>query len=132
MLSVFPEILFLSPFAPTLLRVAAGIVLLIVAWTHYERRNELGQEKFIVVGQGMWIPVFAALVEFLTAVGLILGTYTQAVAIVGALLALKHLLWRGHYPNFFPLSRSASMLLLAICLSLIVTGAGAFAFDLPL
>ena len=132
MLSVFPEILFLSPFAATILRIAAGIVFLFVAWTHYSQRDDLSKEQFILVGPGMWIPIFAALVEFLVALGLIFGTYTQAVAIGGALLALKHFVWSSRYPHFFPLSRSASALLFVICLSLIVTGAGAYAFDLPL
>lgn len=132
MLTLFPQILFLAPFSATLLRIAAGIVFISVAWMHYDRREELAKEKFILIGHGMWIPLLAALVEVATAVMLIAGAYTQAAAIVGALLALKQFIWKKRYPHFFPLSRSTSALLFVICLSLIFTGAGIFAFDLPL
>lgn len=132
MLSLFPQILFLSPFSASLLRLAAGVVFLFLAWMHYGKRETLAKEKFIVIGRGMWIPLFASLFELLLGVLLIAGAYTQAAAIAGALLALKQLIWRNRYPDFFPLSATASALLLVICLSLIVTGAGVLAFDLPL
>jgi uncharacterized membrane protein YphA (DoxX/SURF4 family) len=132
MLSLFPQILFLAPFGTTLLRVAAGITFLVVAWMHFDRRAALGEEEFIVIGRGAWIPIFAALVEFLVGGALVLGAYTQAAALIGALLAFKHFVWQRRYPQFFPLPRSTSALLFVICLSLLVTGAGIFAFDLPL
>lgn len=132
MLSLFPQILFLSPLAPALLRLSAGAVFLLAAWTHYDRREDLGKEKFIVIGRGMWIPIVAACIELVTGGGLILGAYTQVFAIIGTLLALKYFVWKRRYPHFFPLSRSASALLFVICLSLLVTGPGAFALDLPL
>ena len=94
--------------------------------------EELGKEKYIIIGAGMWIPVLTALVELIVGGALIAGAYTQLAAIAGAMLALKYFIWKRRYPHFFPLSRSASALLFVICLSLIVTGAGAFAMDLPL
>ena len=132
MLSLFPQILFLAPMGTTLLRVAAGVTLLAAAWMHYDQRKELGTEKFIVIGSGTWIPLLASFVELVVGAALVLGTYTQVAAIVGALLSLKQFVWSRAYPNFFPLSRTASALLFVICLSLIVSGAGALAFDLPL
>ncbi len=132
MLSLFPQILFLAPLGTTLLRVAAGITLLSLAWIHYSRREELGKEDFIVIGHGAWIPLFAALIELLVGSALTLGVYTQVAALIGALLALKQFVWQHRYPQFFPLQRSTSALLFAVCLALVVTGAGAFAFDLPL
>jgi hypothetical protein len=132
MLTLFPQILFLSPLAPTLLRFAAGIVFFQIAWELYEKRDELSRMKFIVVGKGAWVPLFSSLVAFLTGVGLVLGIYTQAAAIVGAAFALKSFVWHPRYPRFFTMPRTVSALLFIICLSLILTGAGAFAFDLPL
>jgi uncharacterized membrane protein YphA (DoxX/SURF4 family) len=132
MLSLFPQILFLSPLGTTLLRIVAGGIFLLYAWTHAANREELGRIRFFIIGNGVWIPLLAALVEFLAGIALVCGIYTQGAAIVGALLALKSLVWRRRYPTFFTLSPIASMLLFAICLSLIVSGAGAFAFDLPL
>ena len=132
MLSLLPDIFFLSHLSPTLLRIAAGLVLLSLAWTHYERREELSRVDFLVVGRGAWIPMFASLVELAIGIGLIVGIYTQAFAILGALAALKAYVWKRRYSALFPISRTASALLFVICLSLLVTGPGAFAFDLPL
>lgn len=132
MLNPFPQLLFLQQFAPTGLRIAAALVLLYLAYYHYKRRGTLGHERFIVVGAGAWIPWLAALIELAAGVGLFVGYLTQWAAIVGALLALKNFVWTRRYPDFFPLSRWTSFLLLIICLSLLVTGAGLFAFDVPM
>lgn len=132
MLSLFPQILFLAPFGTTLLRIAAGAVILLLAWKHFREREKLAGVPFVIIGKGAWIPLLAALVELATAAGLILGIYTQAAAIFGMLLALKSIVWKRRYPAFFPLSQTASFLLFVICLSILITGAGVFAFDLPL
>lgn len=132
MLSLFPQILFLSPIGTTLLRVTAGLVFLLMGWKHYKNRDALSTMQFIVIGGGLWIPMVTAFVEVAVGITLTLGIYTQAAAIVGAAIALKSVVWKGRYPAFFPLSRTASVLLLVISLSLIMSGAGAFAFDLPL
>src|SRR3989344_8754439 len=34
MLSLFPQLLFLAPFSTTILRISAGVVILLVAWIH--------------------------------------------------------------------------------------------------
>jgi uncharacterized membrane protein YphA (DoxX/SURF4 family) len=80
----------------------------------------------------VWIPIFAAIVEFAVAALLIVGLFTQAAALIGAIAALKDIVWRKRYAAFFLLTYAASVLLLAICIALAVSGPGAFAFDLPL
>ena len=132
MLSLFPDLLFLAPVSATILRIAAGIVFLSLAWTHWQKRDEMGQISFLLVGRGTWIPVFASIIELVIGVGLILGFYAQAVALLGALAALKSFVWKRRYSGIFPLSRTESLLVFVICISLVFTGAGAFAFDLPL
>ena len=132
MLSLFPQILFLAPFATTILRVSAGIAFLLLAWIHLSKRNELSRVDFLVIGHAAWIPVFAAVFEFAVATALIAGIYTQLAAHFGALVALKSFVWKRRYDAMFPLPRSTSVLLFIICLSLVFSGAGIFAFDLPL
>lgn len=132
MLSLFPQLLFLAPFSATILRVSAGVAFLLVAWIHMRKRDELSRIDFFVIGHGAWIPVFAALLEFAIATALIAGIYTQLAALLGALAALKSFVWKRRFSESFPLSRPTSALLFVICLSLVFTGAGAFAFDLPL
>ncbi|MEY4747271.1 MAG: hypothetical protein RLZZ416_320 [Candidatus Parcubacteria bacterium] len=131
-LSLLPELLFLAPLSSTLLRIAAAVIFLLAAWTHYQKRREHGRIDFIAVGSGIWIPVVTAIVEAIIGAGLFAGLYTQAAAIAGALIAAKYFIWKQRYSAFFPLSRTASALLFVICVSLVFTGAGAFSFDLPL
>ena len=132
MLTPFPGLLVFSFFAPTLIRVGAACLFAYLAYSHYTHREEIGKMHFPVVGRGEWIAWLAVIVEAGTALALFLGYYTQYAAIVGALMALKQIVWGRKYPHFFIISRSTSFLLLVITLSLLLTGAGAFAFDLPL
>jgi uncharacterized membrane protein YphA (DoxX/SURF4 family) len=132
MLSLFPQILFLAPLGLTLLRVAAGLTLLWLAYFHGARRHELAAIRFPVVGSGAWIVWMAIIFETVIGIALIVGIYTQLAALLGAVAAIKFLIWRKRYPQFFTLTRDTSALLLVICLCLLVSGAGAFAFDLPL
>lgn len=132
MLSLFPQILFLAPLGITLLRVASGLTFLWLAYFHGAGRHELSGIRFPVVGRGAWIVWMAIIFEVAIGVALIVGIYTQLAALLGAVAAIKFLIWRARYPQFFILTRDTSALLLVICLCLLVSGAGAFAFDLPL
>jgi len=132
MLSLFPQLLFLSPLSATLLRIASACIFLYLAYFYFNKRRELGHIEFLFVGRGTWIPVVVAFFAALPAIGLLVGIYTQLAAILGALLALKSIVWKRRYPAMFPFSRVTMALLFVICVSLIFTGAGAFAFDWPL
>jgi len=71
-------------------------------------------------------------VEIVVALLLIVGLFTQIAALLGIVIALK-MLWFGEtYPRFIHHEKATYLLLLVILLSLLVTGAGAFAIDLPL
>lgn len=132
MLNPFPNLLIFGFFAPTLLRVFVALVFLASAWMLYQRRDELSRTPFILIGSGAWI-VWVAM-AFNAAVGgmLLLGYYTQIGALFGALLGLKGLVWAKQYGRFFVLCRVDYLFVLVICLSLLLSGAGALAFDLPL
>ena len=98
-----------------------------------QHRKETAQELSIlsyetaVLATGLFI-----LVELLVALGLLLGFYTQVAAILGVIICLKVLLVKRGLRHVSPLSHLGYALLALICLSLLFTGAGAFAFDLPL
>ncbi len=132
MLNPFPALLTYGFFAPTLLRVAAALVFLYMAYTVYQHRAQAARTPMPMVGLQPWAPGFAVLAYSIIGVSLLLGYYAQIGAILGAIAALKELFWGARMQALFPLSRAGSLLLLSICLSLIVTGAGALAFDLPL
>ena len=114
MLSLFPQVLFLAPFSALVIRIALALVFAYAAWRH--------------VAQGDTISRVLSFLKILVAAALLVGAWTQAVALVGALFALVGLL--SPRTRIFP--KSTVALVLVMCLSLVVTGAGALAFDLPL
>ncbi|HVZ76042.1 MAG TPA: hypothetical protein VG934_02090 [Candidatus Paceibacterota bacterium] len=132
MLNTFPGLLTYAFFAPTLLRITVALTIGYLAYKHYEKRGEIAAARFPVVGAATWVPWLAIAVELCTMVGLFLGYHTQIFAIIGMLIALKQAVWSSKYPDFILLSRGTAVLLLIILVSIMVTGAGALAFDLPL
>lgn len=103
MLSIFPSLLTYGLLAPLILRVVVALVLF---YSGYRQQNILG-----------WLTVIGTL-------GLFLGLFTQPVALLLALII-----------SIRPdknLPSTQRWLLLAILLSLLVTGPGFLAFDLPL
>ncbi len=132
MLNVFPGLLTYGFFAPTLLRIAAAIVLFYLAYNHYTQREHIARTHFPVFGAKTWIAWVAIFVDVVVGLGLFFGAWTQVAALLGALIALKYGIWYGKYPSYFVLPRSTAFLLCIVCLSLMLTGAGAMAFDVPL
>lgn len=114
MLSLFPQILFLAPFSAFLIRVALAVLFAHASWRHVARPSISAR-------------IFA-LLEIAVAAALLAGAWTQAIAPAAALLILV-----GFFVPFLRVSaRSTALLALVMCVSLLVTGAGALAFDLPL
>ncbi|OGG58560.1 hypothetical protein A2765_02435 [Candidatus Kaiserbacteria bacterium RIFCSPHIGHO2_01_FULL_56_24] len=114
MLSLFPELLFLAPFSAFVIRISVSIVLAHAAYKHLPVSSAATRTLGVIEG--------------LCALLLFIGAYTQAAALVGLCIFLIHIFM----PSLRPLPRSTIILALILCLSLIVTGAGPFAFDLPL
>lgn len=114
-LTLFPQLLTFSLVAPLLLRMAVGAYGLMGGWQRYKKPYK-------------WASVLYAI----TSVLLIIGLYTQAAAIVGLILLIWDYLMDK---KIAPVTREQKMLrkLIAIVLiSLILTGPGFFAMDLPL
>ncbi len=134
MLNPFPELLTFSFFAPTLLRVAVGLVFAYLAWHHFSARRACAGEIEMFVSRSLagGLCTIYALIEALVALGLVIGLYTQVAALVGAVITLKILVLKRSFHQTAPLSRTAYALVCIICISLLVTGAGAYALDLPL
>lgn len=114
MLSVFPDLLFLSPFAALLIRAALGLLFLSAAWRH-------------VLNPEMTTRIFG-FAEGAIAVGLIMGAWTQPAAIVTIIMVGAWFM----APKLRPFPKSTLFLALIMALTLLLTGPGPFAFDLPL
>ncbi|TSC87022.1 MAG: hypothetical protein G01um10148_127 [Parcubacteria group bacterium Gr01-1014_8] len=114
MLSLFPELLFLAPFSALVIRVAVAVIFAFSAWTRMQSEQTL-------------LKVFGA-IDAILAVMFLSGGYTQLAALIGAVCAIA---WLSR-TSIRPLPVSTVWLALIMCISLLVTGAGPFAFDLPL
>lgn len=132
MLNPFPDLLALGFFAPTILRIAAGVLFLYAARYHWEHRARIGTIRFPIIGRGSWIAWAAILFHLVIGLMLVFGYYTQYAAILGSIGAFKGILFGKSYSEAFMFSRSTYVLLVAISLSLLISGAGAFAIDWPL
>jgi uncharacterized membrane protein YphA (DoxX/SURF4 family) len=131
MFSFFPQLLFLTPLAIAILRVTAGLYLIYIGYFLWSERDVLSKESFPIIGRmPIWLSAIAAIVQTILGILLIVGAWTQLAALLGLIVALKCVLFARTYKKIMPLDRSASVLLLIILLSLVIMGAGAFAFDL--
>jgi len=114
MLSLFPEILFLAPFSAFVIRIALGVLFAYTAWRHISRDDLVAR----ILGIG----------EVAVAAALIAGSWTQPAALIAAAAII---LWLA-LPKLHRWPISTLLLALVMCASLLVTGPGSFAFDLPL
>lgn len=125
-LTPFPFLLEFSFFAPLLLRLALGLYVLAIGFSAMHK-NIPSEAKPALTPLQM---IFRALF-IIAGISLILGLYLQISAILVAILMLSALADKRARLTT-ELGRTELSLLLVIALSLIVTGAGPFAFDLPL
>lgn len=133
MLAFFPELLFLAPFAITLLRLTVAVSVLYIAYVHWQRREEIGAMRFPIVGSvGAWFIAFGSLIEAIIGAALFIGYATQFAAILAFVMAFKHVIYAKKYPRAIPLCRADYVYLMVMSFALLLLGAGALAFDLPL
>lgn len=133
MLNPFPTLLIYGVIAPLLIRVTLGALLLYLSAEHFRSRREIAHLVSTLVGKlSKGTGWYLAGIELITGAALVVGLYTQIAAIVVIVLALKCLMVKQSLKVLSPLSRSTYLLMIVMALSLLLSGAGAFAFDLPL
>lgn len=130
----FSNLLTYQLFAPAILRLAAACVFFYLAYRHFKHKKEVAHELSVLSHEvAVWVLGLYMLIEIAVGIGLLIGFWTQLTAIVGAIICAKNLLLKRSLQNLVPLSKITYILLGAICLSIMLTGAGIlFAIDLPL
>ena len=114
--SLFPELFNFSFLAPFVLRIALSVPLI-----------QRGFGK-IIAGEKTPQRILGGIV-FASGILLLIGLFTQAAAIVVSIIIIANsIILRGKHPR----SLTERLIKLAIAVSLILTGPGIFAFDLPL
>ncbi len=117
MLNPFPDLLTYSLFAPFILRVVLGFVYLDIGILNFKKS---GNQKLL------------GIVEIIGAVMLFAGLYTQIAALI--FIVITGISFYIEYKDEDVLKRDIVfyLLVLAISISLLFTGAGIYAKDLPL
>jgi len=135
MLTLFPELLTFGILASFILRLVVGFYFLNEGFTNLgtERRKAcstlLKLEWGFLGSISVWM---FGILEVFVGLSLVFGLFTQVGAIIALIIALKLFVIRERYPMIAQESNMFYVLLIAISLSLLFSGAGAFAIDLPL
>lgn len=137
MLNIFPDLLFLQLLAPFMLRVTVGVMLFWIGYSYIFRDRDTVTTQLSIKWPKFASPMiwFGGVFEIITGVFLIMGFLTQAVAIAGMLIAIDALFVKWLYKDLDKVAKYSRMfyiLIFIISLSLLFSGAGAFAIDLPL
>ena len=134
MLSVFPNLFLYSPLAPFILRVAVGLILLELGYLKLSKERSTWNLFFQTIHfkpSHFYVALLAA-VEIVFGSFLIVGYLTQIAALVMAIILFAEAYVELRDGSLLKRDIVFYTLLLVICVSLVLTGAGKFAFDLPL
>ena len=134
MLSVFPDLLMFSVLAPFILRIVAGLIFIDLGALLFRGEKERWAASFTALGlkrPQLWVKSLG-IIEMIGGLLFFVGLYTQLAALVLALIALAEGYVEYKDPSVLKRSFVFYVMLFAISLSLLFSGAGAFAFDLPL
>lgn len=127
------SIQFLAPLAYTLLRVCLGLILIRFGTYHLKHRSP---SSTIVVGSPIaphtWILLSFGVLEVVGGVSMLLGFYTQVGALIGITLSGIQVIKPSMFTYPTALPRTFFVLMFCVSVSLFITGAGIFAFDLPI
>lgn len=135
MLNIFPSLLDFYLVVPLILRVVVGVLFFRFGVHKVSKKHSLkctGYFQALGVKRANTLTPVVGVIEIIFSISLILGLYTQLGAIVlGSISLITYLLMKSkkvtlsHTQDFY-------FLLFVINLSLLITGAGAYAIDLPL
>jgi len=134
MLNPFPELLSFSLLGPFVLRVVLGLIFIDLGILKFrgEKTRWLASFEALNIHPADLMLVIYALLQIAGGVFLIAGFWTQVAALVLAVFSGIELgiEWRAR--EVLKRDLVFYLLLFAISASLLFTGAGAFAFDIPL
>lgn len=134
MLNPFPELLTYGLLSPFILRVVVGFIFVnlgLLAFKGEKERWIVSLATLNIPNPKIAVKIFGA-IEFVGGVMFLLGYYTQIAALVLALLTFAEAYVEYKDPTILKRNFVFYVLILAITLSLLFSGAGAFAIDIPL
>lgn len=134
MLNTFPTLLSFGFLAPTILRITAGLIFFYFGWLKLtkNKREKINFFETIKLKPAiLWLWIIA-LVEIVVGTMIIVGFLTQIASIIASVIMFASIVIKIKKPSTLPNTLDFYILFFVVFLSLILTGAGLFAFDLPL
>lgn len=134
MLNPFPELLTYGLLSPFILRLVVGLIFInlgLLAFKNEKERWIVSLATLNIPSPKIAVKIFGA-IEFVGGVMLLLGAYTQVATLVLSILTFAEAYVEYKDPTILKRNFVFYLLILAITLSLLFSGAGAFAIDLPL
>ena len=134
MLSPFPELFAFGWFAPTIIRLVLGIffVRFGISKLRSEKSEKLTFFELAGFPRANIFLLLSAWIEIAGGILLIVGFYTQVTAIILALFMAGAVFIKWRKPELLKNDMEFYILILAATATLIISGAGALAFDIPL
>lgn len=134
MLSVFPELLPYGLLAPTIIRIVVGLVIFTFGIIILFIRKKLVIQRLQEIRYPLanFVPWPLGILELVTGGFLIIGFMTQVMAIVVSFLFFKMMLLDSKKEKILHQGTIFYLAMITISLSLLFSGAGIFAVDLPL
>ena len=122
MLSIFPSLLSYQELSPFLIRLVLGITLAYFGYRKIKGRGQSSGSNSVLYGA----------VEILVSIFILIGLYTQLAALINVIILVIKLAFKARNKQLLTDGINYYILLLVMAISLMVTGAGWWAFDLPL
>ena len=120
MISVFPSLLVFQLLAPFILRITLASVILFWSVQEFKKKNPDIKQRVIT------------LIKTLCGLSILLGLWTQVGALIAVVYFATKLYSKFKRKELFSDGINYYFILFVIALSLLFTGPGVFAFDLPL
>lgn len=130
----FPDFLVYSLLAPFFIRIVVGFVFInlgALSFRNEKRSWEISLKTLNIPSPQIAVKILGA-IELASGIMLVLGFYTQIAALVLALLTFAECYVEYKDSAIIKRNFVFYLLVLSILLSLLFSGAGAFAIDLPL
>lgn len=134
MLNLSPELLAYHGLAPFILRIILGLVIINLGYLKYtsEKNRWIASFRALHIRAPEKSILLCAALEMLGGIMLITGIYTQAVALIFSMMLIFEMIIESIAETILVRNFTFYLLLFAIAFSLLFTGAGDFALDLPL
>ena len=134
MLNPFPELLVYSSIGPLILRILLGLIFIDLGFLKFRSEKNAWLTSLETLGlhpADLFLPIYA-LLQIIGGTLLVLGLWTQVAALVFIIFSGVELYIEWQAREILKRDMVFYLLIFTISLSLLLTGAGAYAIDIPL